>query len=289
MKFQFIVIAMLLVSTSAWVDEDGRDSRIASAPSQSLATITVTIIDTFQLSAGAQMLGMDHQDTSSQLGVMDSDNSLIRGVETGTGDQVWSEPVPISNTFGLCHSWPAPYDWYVNSWTSPLMHFWDTSSDTWTTPFANPAGIYGRGLDYQDDGDYIWEAYSSPPATIGVYRISTSGASTNYLIPGTGPMSQLSGLALCPMDGYEVCIVITTYDYPEWFFYGFDGSGLTYLGSATPSVPGLTGSRGLTYCESSDSFFWTYKTTGDVRWISEATVSFSALEQSTWGGIKAGF
>ncbi len=288
---KLLAVLVLSVSAFSWTDDEGRDSGFISRPyTGSDDDVTLTIIDTFQLSPDAQMLGMDHQEAGNQLGVMDNDNDLIRGVETGTGDPVWSEEVPLSSTFGLCHDGPAPYDWWVSSWSSSMLHRWEPQEDEWTTPYANPVGVYGRGMDYDEASGCLWEAYSIPPSTLGAVRLDlSSGDFTLIPIPPGGPADQLAGIAVFPAAGYQHGVVVTTYDYPNWFFYGFDGSLLHYLGSDAPSVSGFDGSRGITYNPGTDTFFWTYKTTGEQRWIAEVEYDITSLEQDTWGGIKSEF
>lgn len=283
----FLVIAVASVAFG-WVDDDGRDSAFQTGSGSAGGdAITVNIIDTFQLDPAVQMLGLDYDDHYDKLVVMDNEADLIRAFETGTGTPSWTEPVPYSGTFGVCHDVPTPFGWYINSWTTGNLYYLD-AADTWSTAYANPAGIYGRGLDFDEEG-YIWEAASSPPSTLGFYRINAaSGAGDFYPIAPGGPVSQLSGLAFYP-DMPNPVLIVTTYDFPDFFFYEFDGSQMVYIGEAAPDVSGLEGSRGLTYSSLTETLFWSYKTTGDVRWIAEIEFDLMVLEQDTWGGIKAQF
>ena len=95
MKYM-ILLFVLAITAPGWVDEDGRDSSI---PEGSLLpgsdAITLSILNTFQVSSAVSMFGLDTQEESSQLVVMDSNAELLRLVEIGTGDPVWTYRVSI--------------------------------------------------------------------------------------------------------------------------------------------------------------------------------------------------
>ncbi len=278
-----IFLFSLAVIALGWVDDDGRDSSIPQGTlPQGSDAITLTVLNTFQVPSAGQMLGLDTQDGSDQLVVLDSNAELIRAVVMGTGNPVWTNSTPISYTFGCCHNWPATYGWYVNGFISSSMYYY---SGSWNVAFTNPAGNGGRGMDFQNDGNYIWETYSSG-STHRVYRIDETGGNTSYSTseaPG-----QMSGLAVFPYNG-NLGIFVTFYDFQNWFLYEFDGSTLTFKGSGSPGLSNFSGSYGLTYHPDTNTFFWSYKVYGTIRWIAEVEFTESALEQSTWGSLKAQF
>jgi hypothetical protein len=283
MRYLIFLLA-LAVTALGWVDENGRDSSIPEGTlPEGGDAITLTILNTFQVSSAGQMLGLDTQDGSSQLVVMDSNAGLIRGVVMGTGNPVWTIPTPVSYTFGCCHNWPVTYGWYVNRFLGTDMYYY--FDGIWNVVFANPTGQHGRGMDFQNDGNYIWETYSAA-STHQIYRIDESGGYTSYTVsevPG-----QMSGLAVFPYNG-NLGIFVTCYDFQEWFLFEFDGSNLTYKGSGSPGLSNFSLSLGLTYHPDTDTFFWSYKVYGTIRWIAEIQFTETALEQSTWGSIKTQF
>lgn len=283
MRYLILLLALAVLALG-WVDEDGRDSSIpqGTLPGGSDA-ITLTILNTFQVSSAGMMLGLDTQDGSDQLVLIDSNAQLIRAVAMGTGNPLWTLPTPNTFTFGCCHNWPATYGWYVNRFISTDMYYY--FDGIWSVAFQNPAGSDGRGMDFQNDGNYIWETYSSG-SSYRIYRIDETGGFTSYTVsevPG-----QMSGLAVFPYNG-NLGIFVTLYDYQNWFLYEFDGSSMTYIGSGNPGLSNFSGSYGLTYHPDTDTFFWSYKVYGTIRWIAEIQFTESALEQSSWGGIKAQF
>lgn len=282
MKYLIFLFA-LAFTAMGWVDEYGRDSSIldGTLPTGGDA-LTLNIIETFQVSSATQMLGLDTQEGCSQLVVMDSDANLIRAVVMGTGNPVWTMPTPCSYTFGCCHNWPALYGWYANCFVNDNMYY---NLPSWNVAFSNPAGSNGRGMDFQNDGNYIWETYSSGD-THRIYRIDEAGGYTYFTI--TEVPGQMSGLAVFPYNG-NLGIFVTCFDFQDWFLYEFDGSSLTYEGSGNPGLSSFSMSLGLTYYPDTDTFFWSYKVYGTIRWIAEVEFIETTLEQSTWGNIKTQF
>lgn len=157
MRYLFFLFT-IAVAVFAWVDEDGRDSSIpeGTVPAGG-AAITLTVLDTFQVSSANYMLGLDTMDGSDELVIMDNVGGFIRGVEMGTGNPEWTIDSPTDGSFGCCHNWPAPYGWYANGFwfEDNNMYYYDGS--TWSIVFENPAGFFGRGMDFQNDGNYIWQ------------------------------------------------------------------------------------------------------------------------------------
>ena len=283
MKYMIVLLA-LAVTVLGWVDENGRDSSIPDGTlPQGSDAIVLSVLDTFQVPSAGQMLGLDTQEGCAQLVVLDSNAELLRAVAMGTGNPVWTCSTPRTFTFGCCHNWPVTYGWYVNCFVNSEMYYYDSSS--WSVAFANPAGSHGRGMDFQNDGNYIWETYSSS-STHGIYRIDETGAYNYYSVPEVP--GQMSGLTIFPYNS-NLGIFVTCYNFQEWFLYEFNGSSLTYKGSGSVGLSNFTESRGLTYHADTDTFFWSYVVYSTIQWIAEVQFTETALEQSTWGSIKANF
>lgn len=283
MRYLILLLA-IAVTALGWVNEDGYDSSI---PEETLPAggdeISLTIIDTFRVPSAGNMLGLDTQDGCNQLVVMDSDASVLRAVIMGTGTTVWTVPIPYSNTFGCCHSWPPTYGWYVNCYANTNMYY--HYYFTWSVAFSNPAETYGRGMDFQNDENCIWETYSNGTEH-RIYRKYEAGGYNYYTI--TEVPGQMSGLAIFPYNS-NLGIFVTCYNFQEWFLYEFDGSSLTYKGSGYLSLSNFYRSYGLTYHPDTNTFFLSYKDSL-FRWmIAEVEFTESILEQSTWGSIKAQF
>lgn len=283
---KYLLLLVLLAATSSgWVTDDGNmgasNERGISPKSND---VILTIIDTFSVPSAQHMLGLDYQENEPYIAVMDNTSNLIRGVVPNTGTEVWTMPTPCDDTFGICQEGAPDYGWYSNSWASSDIYRWDPLTSEWSVAFANPAGTLGRGLDYDPESRCLWESY----LTSDLYRIDETGSSTFFDLWGLG---MISGLSLFPYED-ELGIVFTFYDFFYFHFYSFDGTSLNYIGEANMYVYNFTDSYGITYNPSTDTFFWSYVVYPSNRMISEMDyeiVPQSALEQCTWGSIKAGF
>ena len=116
--------------------------------------------------------------------------------------------------------------------------------------------------------------------------IDETGAYNYYSVPEVP--GQMSGLTIFPYNS-NLGVFVTCYDFQEWFLFEFDGSSMTYKGSGNPGLSNFSLSLGLAYHPDTDTFFWNYKVYDTIRWIAEVQFTESALEQSTWGSIKANF
>ena len=276
-----IFLFALAIAAPGWVDEDGYDSSI---PEGTLPAggdgISLNVIDTFKVPSVIMMLGLDTMDGSNELVIVDPYANSLTAVEMDTGNPVWTIPNP-NYAFGCCHNWTSTYGWYVNC-DSDMYYY----SGTWSVVFPNPADIHGRGMDFQNEGNYIWETYSSG-TDHRIYRIDETGGYTYYTlneIPG-----QMSGLAVFPYNS-NLGIFVTCYHFNDWFLYEFDGSSLTYKGSGYLWVSDFHRSYGLTYHPDTNTFFWSYnEMISQDDWIAEVEFIETSLEQSTWGSIKAQF
>ena len=284
MKFLYVLVVLPLIALG-WVDDSGRDSSIPSGPSPVAdAVISLTLANTFTVPDAQQMLGLDCQPTL--LALLDNTGDELMGVNWTTGSQNWVIPINYGGTmvnFGCAHTYPIPWDWYINAWSDGSFHLYDPGTTSWSVPFSNPAGTAGRGMAYDDPQNEIWETDGAS----GVWRIDDpSGNGTFYDTPEVP--SQMSGLAIFPYGG-ELWIVVTIYAAPEFYFYSFTGSSLVYQGMDDLSMTSFDLSLGLAYCQARDSFFWSYEVYGGNPWIAELDYSIAALQQSTWGTIKSQF
>lgn len=280
MKYLTLLFVFALCAFG-WIDEDGRDSSIPSSPSlYTNDAISLTYINSFQVPTTYHILGLAHSSSFAGIGLKDSSEDSLHIVDhTGYPITAWGGHSNVG--FGICHTWPVPYGWFSNSWTSSNMYYYEVGAG-WSVAWSNPAGTSGRGLEYNIATNYFWQAVGYD----GLYWMDEYGANTYF--PISEPTSQMSGLTLFPYQGH-IGIIVTTYDYQDWFIYEFEAGVLTYLGSANPGVGGFETSYGLTYNSIDDTFFWSYKAGSGDYWIGEFSMSGLSLEQDTWGGIKSGF
>lgn len=181
------------------------------------------------------------------------------------------------NPWGMCLVPTGPT--YYTDFVSNSIYY--TDGMNWFS-FVDPAGIYGRGLDY--DGQYIWEAdcdYSGNGN--GIYRFETNGTgAVFYATPE--PQGYLTGLTRFSFDGTEYVMVTASQDF-NFYFYRTDG---TFAGSA-PVPFTISYGYGIQYCAATDTFFFSCVSYGNYC-IYQLEFEFSlGLENGTWGSVKYSF
>ncbi len=280
-----LLLLVLFSFALGWTDGGGfRNGGWGQRPRSE--DVIVTPISTFTVPSATQMLGMDYCENDGNLVVSDNATSTIRGFVPGSGTEVWNMSIPFEGIYGVCQTGGAGVDatWYATSWSTSDMYKWDPEKKGWSIAFDNPAGSYGRGLDFDENTNQIWEVDS----VYGFYQIDETGASTQHILDYA--LGWLGGIALFPY-GDELGIVVTYYDFYFFAFYSFDGTDLTFLGEGSIEIPNFTDSYGISYDPSSDTFFWAYKVYGDGYKVTEFSYEFqtTSLNRDTWAGIKASF
>ena len=277
---RYVSIVVLLVGLAFAADNDGSDPTAPAVPVHFGGSddITVTVLNSFQITFAAHVLGMDYIEGDEIIVFnSNSDNKLFM---CDPDDGTYVSELPLSyasnpSPFGNCWDVGAGVTAWVNDWSSSSMAVWDGSN--WSS-ISNPAGTSGRGMEF--DGTNIWETYSSS----SIMMFEPGGS------PSSFPVSvgdQMSGLAVFPMES-NVGVAVTTYDVHTLYFYEYDGSSLTVLGSAPCPTP-VSSSLGLAYSESRDTFFWSYSSGGGYH-IAELDIDLGlALTPATWGVIKTSF
>ncbi len=248
--------------------------------------VIVTPISTFTVPSATQMLGMDYCESDENLAISDNATATIRGIVPGSGTEAWSMNIPYSGTYGVCQTGGIGPEatWYATSWSTSDVYKWDPEKKGWSVAFEDPAGTYGRGMDFDEENNEIWEV----DAMYGFHQIEETGASTMHILDYA--LGWLGGVALFPY-GDDLGIVVTYYDFYYFAFYSFDGDELTFLGEGHIEVPNFTDSYGISYNPSSDTFFWTYEIYGGENKITEFDYEFqtTSLNRDTWAGIKTSF
>ena len=284
---KYLVLLIMLAAVSfAWGNSDGH---MGGSSSGHLAVqsndVTLTPIGTFSVPSASQMLGLDYRESESCIAVMDNASSTIRGIEPGTGAEVWKMSIPYNNTFGICQTGGPDNRWYATSWETSDIYRWNPDTRGWSVAFPDPAQTLGRGMDFDVESGYIWELDASG----GLYRIDETGGYTFFDI--TYALGWMGGIALFPY-GDDLGIALTYYDFYYINFYSFDGSDLTFLGEGHIEITDFTYSYGIAYNPVTDTFFWSYKAYPSINRIMEFDFEFpppSSLDRATWGSIKTGF
>ena len=262
---------------------DSVDSRTENPLVETL--ITLTLEDEWYINDAETTMGLDVWTNGGEIRIIFCDQVLreLGSFDPVTGVVVGAIPLDPSNTecFGVAfnNNLSSPL-WYTNDCSETCLYY-TTDLTTWgTTP--NPSGALGRGMDF--DGNDYWQTFGDS----GVYRFQPGVVEEFVELPGVSGV--MSGLTVFPFNG-NLGIVVTCYESHKFHFHEWDGSTITYLGSADcPSSVYNSDNFGLAYCDLNGMLYWSYINTTFDTVIAE--ISFEiivGLQQDTWGSIKSGF
>ncbi len=280
-----VLILLFIVLGFAFAADDEGCIYQLSENQQSVGSddITLTFLQDWQITWAGQALGIDCWDDGSSTYVIFSNatDDMLGSLDptTGATGPVSCTLDPANDTcFGVAYDDEATTPLWVTSDWGVSDNFCSYDLISWFTE-TDPYGTTGRGMAH--DGTDFWIASYNG----NVYRYQPGGSTTEYSTPEVG--SGQSGLAAFPYGG-DILVVLTCYQNLNLFFYNFDGSTLSYLGSAACPVSTYR-SYGLAYSENRGTIFWSYApASGDYR-IAELSFLLTALERTTWGELKAVF
>ncbi|MEN8208320.1 MAG: hypothetical protein ABFR50_03615 [Candidatus Fermentibacteria bacterium] len=281
------LVSVLLFVISYSILVAGGDGMLDVTPGISEYTgtddVVVTFLQEWSVSTSGDVLGIDAYETGSTTNIVYSneDNDRLESLDPSTGGAgLISAPFDVANgaCFGVAYDDEATTPlWVTSDWNS-TNNFCSNDLATWFT-HPDPAGIMGRGMAHDGTDFWIAEYYYN------VYRFQPGGSSTSYAT--TEPSTGMSGLAAFEYDG-DIMLVITSYQTLNFFFYVFDGSNLSFLGSA-PCPGTVYRSYGIAHSALRGTLFWSYAPTSGGYRIAELDFSTTALQRTTWGEVKTLF
>ncbi|RKZ03186.1 hypothetical protein DRQ25_17965 [Candidatus Fermentibacteria bacterium] len=283
MKYFLFVLVIAVVAFADNDDCTDISSGAGSYPSDG-DDISTTVINEWEIFVCA--LGMDFFDlgTRSYFYVIDNNTNLLVLFNGGAGCiplDSYNLDAANGSGFGVAWNFDGSEDtFYTDDSENASLFFTDDNGSTWSTA-SNPAGIQGRGMDF--DGTDYWTTNGNGG---GVWRFLPGVGQQNIATPElpTTP----SGLTVFPYQS-NLGIAVTCYQTFSIYFYVWDSSTMTFLGSAPCPVSGLTKSYGLAYTGTTETFFWTYQDGSGNYHLAEFSMSTNALEHSSWGAIKGSF
>ena len=276
---------LILLPLSAFADYNS-DGFVLSGSSYDVSggtesdDITITVINTFSCNYSQHILGLDFSSDSNDLVFMSNIDNMMYICNPNNGNMISGISLDYAtdpHPWGVCVDGTGTS--YINDFEESYLHWRGTSG--WFF-MDNPAGKCGKGMDF--DGTRIWETYEFLPDKIVSFNTDGTGVQF-YGIPELGSESP-SGLTTFPY-GSDTGIMVTSYDSHYFYFYSFNGSTLTHLGSVSCPVT-CSSSYGLTYSSIRDTFFWSYKDSSNDYWITELDIEIpgTSLAPATWGSIK---
>jgi hypothetical protein len=277
---KYTIMLMAVCSLAFATDQDGAD-----IPGQETVIpegsddITIDVLNTWQAPYASHILGLEYKSTDNTLLFVSSLNNKIFIANPDNGTQIGSIDRP-AGMVGFDVAWDGT-EYYINGWGSTTVIYHGTGSG-WTS-YANPSGANGRGLCF--DGADMWESNQ-----LTCYTFETNGTgATAYTLPGIP--GQISGLTTfpIPIGTDQACgIMATCYNTAVFYFYAFNGSTITPLGSIACPLS-VSNSYGLAYAGPRGTFFWGYLAGGQY-YVSELDIDLGmALSRDTWGAIKTEF
>jgi hypothetical protein len=276
MKYFMLLFA---VAALAFASDDGCNDTNVGALSPGSDAISLTLEHDW--TQAHQLLGLDAIEDHI-LATYNNDGKMQFYSRT-TGAPSTSMYLSASNTgcFGVAwnNSLTTPV-YYTDDWFGQNLYHTEDSGTTWGT-VAAPNGNKARGMDF--DGTDYWCTNGNGG---GLWKFQPGGAKLAVAIPQVP--TQPSGLAVFPF-GSNIGVVVAAYTTHNFYFYSWDGSSMTYLGSAPCPVTGIVGSYGLTYSDASHHLYWSYKDTSGSYHLTEISFAITSLSRSSWGSIKTSF
>ncbi len=276
---KYFALVLLIFSSLAAADNDGHFE--SSTSSHGSDAITLTVVNDWTLSAKA--LGLDVFFTMSGAIILAANDeyNVVQAYRDGAPLVALDLNPSNGDCFGVAWNNDVQNDFYlINDIDNDSLFHTENFGGAWSY-FTNPAGTNGRGMDF--DGTDYWESNSTAG---GVWRFSLGGA--QELISLSEPPTALSGLTVFP-NGSSTCLAVTCYSTLNIYFYDWDGSAMTYLGSAVCPAADVASSYGLAYSGFNENIFWSYRDTSGAYHLAEFSLSLSSLSHSSWGAIKASF
>jgi hypothetical protein len=278
-------VALLVVASLSYASDDGNFasfSPVNPAGDPGTDDIAITVIESWV--PGVQILGLDWlNDEDGFIAMASATDDMINRWDASS--EALSGAIDLmdtnTNCFGVAAG-PTGALFTSNDWSLTNLF---VRASTWIDLPPNPAGSGGRGMEFDEETGEYWEA-GSDGSTHTLYRFIPGVGSIPYVI--TEPTYRLSGIAVFPYDD-NLGVVVTTYNVHNFYFYEFDGTTLTHLGTVPCPALGQSSSLGLCYANSRDTFFWSWSD-GSTYHLTELDIDFNvSLTPSTWGSIKTLF
>jgi len=253
---------------------------------------TTILLNTWQITYASNVLGLDH---------LTLGGTPVIGFCSSIDDKLYFANIADMTEFNVSNLHSGNGSAFGCTVTPPVMtttDFTDTNLyeglwNSWIYYF-NPASYTSRGITRDGNNGLLWLARTngftgSFAQYIGCMTQGNPGSIVWYnVMAGLNNTQRLSGIADFVLPNGHTCLAYNIYS-SEWVrFREFTGYSLEYLGYAVLPVSGIQASFGICYCNTRDSFYWSYQKNSNF-YVSEFSVNITALTRSTWGQIKATF
>lgn len=283
MRYVTALLCFAMLAFAGLDGQTGSSAPMVSRPVQGTDDISLTVENTFDPVTKA--LGLDIYEDAAATYVLGTNNVdlIVQAYDAYTGGALGSLPLDPANSSCFGVAWnndPVDDTYFTSDWGSSNLFYTEDFGVSWNT-YPSPAGSAARGMDF--DGTDYWTTNGTGG---GLWRFQPGVGESNLSIPEI--TDQPSGVTTFPYQG-DVGVAVTAYNVHSIWFYVWDNTSLTFLGSAPCPLP-CGSSYGLAYSANTDTIFWSYRDTGNNYKISELSFDISvALQQDTWGSIKSTF
>ena len=283
MKVIFILIALAALAFAA---NDGCTTLGNGHNSPTTDNVVLTVLHNWSITSGNKALGLDIVEDGAFTFIVGTDNVTghLRAWDASTGESIGTITLDEENAGCFGVSWnntPATTTYYTSDWDDPVLYYTEDGGTSWTT-VTSPAGNRARGMDF--DGTDYW---TTNGAGGGLWRFQPGLGAENLSIPEVPSDINLSGLAVWNYNG-NLAVAVTTYqDFNIWI-YIWDGSTLTFHGSAALPVTPFQG-LGLAYSENNGHLYWSYRDSSGIYHLVAMAIDMVSLSRDSWAGIKTSF
>jgi hypothetical protein len=270
-----------------------------STPAGAAAVYQVTVLNTWEIPSGTQVLGMDYIDNMyghNVVAYVSHYDNKIYFMDAVTGAAVTpSLDIAGSNTnpYGCAYvSQTGDARLHVNDYVNPLIFYktvmgWDT--------YDNMVSNTCAGMDYKAGENKIFEIWTDgDPGNytcyVAIFSPYSSFGSHYELDCATTQDWWATGMTLFPQSGGGTGIAVTMSESAWIRFFNYPGSpGAVYYGyGVLPYVETMQLSFDLTYSEELGVFFHAWFD-GTDYFISKLDIEEVSLRQTTWAEIKSAF
>ncbi len=251
-------------------------------PSSLRGTYTVEEVIVIDLSGA---YGMALQDDVTDIGWVCSYGALLNfeydlslGMATGN-DFAITDGIDPDDT-GYCSDYTAGSQWFFGQWEPSAIGVFDDTGNYMKLLDGPVAWDRVCGVDASNG--YIYASTFREPYEIGWGAYTGSETSVTWT---TAPYASVSGMAVYGMNLFVCCQIV---DADNIFIFDINPDGsvnITPVWSCEFIEEDMTGAGGIDF---DGQYLWLYPQNTDLYKLNIDWIP-GALEQSTWGEIKAGF
>ena len=281
-----VFLILVAITAFAFAADNGCTTLGNGHHSPTTDNVVLTVLHDWSIPSGAKALGLDIVEDETGTFIVGTDNVMrhLRIYDASTGESIGIINLDTENAgcFGVAwNNTPDTPTYYTSDWSDPFLYYTENFGISWTT-VTSPAGNNARGMDF--DGTDYWT--TNGDGEDGLWRFQPGVGGENLSIPEVPFYMALSGLTVWDYNG-DIAVAVTTYQDCNIWIYIWDGSSLTFHGSAALPITPSQG-FGLAYSEN-NHLYWSYQEYSGIYHLVDMTINMTSLSRDSWAGIKTSF